>query len=588
MPAPASVARPTSWRSKSVTFVAVAGELVHAGGTDQAATDDDDVGRRVHHREAGSCGVAGHVHRAVGQAALHVVDVDDHRDAEAVGVDGLLAFGAVVEHDVAHVGIVVDPPAALDLQEGAGGGVAVEEAEPGRVGKGADETALRVADPEGDLVGAVHLGGAPQRQLGLPVAVDVGGDDRGAVVERPVDGVAIAPSSATGGGRRRRAGSERLLRLGDPAVAVEAEGEGGGAEHRPGRQRRRDLHHVTVDDRIRPRRRGEHRLSPAQAVEHRVAPGTASRAGCWRSRRRRALVAERGVRVVGPARRGLEVTTYGFVLGHRRRLCRAAGLRPGRDGRTALAAAPPPSAESSEENHRAYASEVFARHKGRRQEADPTPRRDQEGDRPGHRTEAVCERVDRDTARRARSHPRGVSSGDALTTSLGVKVDDTDNSLRVGSRGPTLLEDFHLREKIMHFDHERIPERVVHARGAGAHGQFRALRNRSRTSPAPTSCRHASAARRCSCASRRSPARAARPTPPATCAASRRSSTRDEGNFDLVGNNIPVFFIQDGIKFPDLIHAAKPEPDREIPQAQTAHDYVLGLRVAARPSRPTC
>jgi catalase len=161
--------------------------------------------------------------------------------------------------------------------------------------------------------------------------------------------------------------------------------------------------------------------------------------------------------------------------------------------------------------------------------------------------------------------------GDALTTSIGVKVDDTDNSLRISSRGPTLLEDFHLREKIMHFDHERIPERVVHARGAAAHGQFQLTTSLQDITSADFLCN------------------TRQPTPVflrfSTVAGSRGSAdtARDvrgfatkfytqQGNFDLVGNNIPIFFIQDGIKFPDLIHAAKPEPDREIPQAQTAHD----------------
>ncbi|MBJ7609020.1 MAG: catalase [Candidatus Dormibacteraeota bacterium] len=166
--------------------------------------------------------------------------------------------------------------------------------------------------------------------------------------------------------------------------------------------------------------------------------------------------------------------------------------------------------------------------------------------------------------------PGWAQDGDALTTSLGVRVSDTDNSLRAGSRGPTLLEDFHLREKIMHFDHERIPERVVHARGAAAHGRF------ILDTPIPelTSAAFLTAQRETPVFLRFS-----------TVAGSRGSAdtARDvrgfavkfytaEGNFDLVGNNIPVFFIQDGIKFPDVIHAAKPQPDREIPQAQTAHD----------------
>jgi catalase len=167
--------------------------------------------------------------------------------------------------------------------------------------------------------------------------------------------------------------------------------------------------------------------------------------------------------------------------------------------------------------------------------------------------------------------PEWAQGGQTLTTITGVPVDDTDNSLRIGERGPTLLDDFHLREKIMHFDHERIPERVVHARGAAAHGTFRLIESIENLTCAPILCETGVS------------------TPTfvrfSTVAGSRGSAdtARDvrgfavrfytgEGNWDLVGNNMPVFFIQDGIKFPDLIHAAKPEPDREIPQAQTAHD----------------
>ena len=161
-------------------------------------------------------------------------------------------------------------------------------------------------------------------------------------------------------------------------------------------------------------------------------------------------------------------------------------------------------------------------------------------------------------------------AGDRLTTAQGVRLPDTDHSLKAGPRGPSLLEDFHLREKITHFDHERIPERVVHARGAAAHGLFRSVGN------AATATRAGFLA-------------ADRETPVfvrfSTVLGSRGSAdtvrdTRgfavkfytDEGNFDLVGNNMPVFFIQDGIKVPDVIHAGKPHPDREIPQAQSAHD----------------
>jgi catalase len=158
-----------------------------------------------------------------------------------------------------------------------------------------------------------------------------------------------------------------------------------------------------------------------------------------------------------------------------------------------------------------------------------------------------------------------------MTTDLGVRVESTNDSLKVGARGPTLMEDFNVREKITRFDHERIPERVVHARGSGAHGVFQVYESLAKISRAGFL---------------QDPARK---TPVfvrfSTVAGSRGSldTARDvrgfavkfyteEGNFDLVGNNIPVFFIQDGIKFPDVIHAVKPEPDREIPQAASAHD----------------
>jgi catalase len=159
----------------------------------------------------------------------------------------------------------------------------------------------------------------------------------------------------------------------------------------------------------------------------------------------------------------------------------------------------------------------------------------------------------------------------ALTTQQGVPVSDDQNSLKVGARGPTLLEDFHFREKLFHFDHERIPERVVHARGYGAHGFFENYGSLADVTRADLFQRKGEK------------------TPVfvrfSTVAGSKGSAdlARDvrgfavkfytrQGNWDLVGNNIPVFFIQDAIKFPDLIHAAKPEPDRGFPQAQTAHD----------------
>ena len=162
-------------------------------------------------------------------------------------------------------------------------------------------------------------------------------------------------------------------------------------------------------------------------------------------------------------------------------------------------------------------------------------------------------------------------SGQLLTTNQGLKINDDQNSLKAGERGATLLEDFILREKITHFDHERIPERIVHARGSGAHGIFELYKPQSEYTKAgflndvniktPVFVRFS------------------------TVAGSRGSTdlARDvrgfsvkfytqEGIYDLVGNNMPVFFIQDAIKFPDLIHAVKPEPHHEMPQAASAHD----------------
>ena len=167
--------------------------------------------------------------------------------------------------------------------------------------------------------------------------------------------------------------------------------------------------------------------------------------------------------------------------------------------------------------------------------------------------------------------PQGVAQqGAYLTTGHGHRLGDSDHSLKAGRRGPTLLQDHHLREKVSHFDHERIPERVVHARGAAAHGTFVG------NGAAEGICRAAFLGkgvetpvfvRFSTVLGSRGSMDSARDT--------RGFATRfytSEGNYDLVGNNIPVFFIQDGIKFPDVIHAGKPHPDREIPQAQSAHD----------------
>ncbi|MET0251389.1 MAG: catalase [Novosphingobium sp.] len=169
------------------------------------------------------------------------------------------------------------------------------------------------------------------------------------------------------------------------------------------------------------------------------------------------------------------------------------------------------------------------------------------------------------------THQTTTDAARTLTTQHGVPIADDQNSLKAGTRGPTLLEDFILREKIFHFDHERIPERVVHARGYGAHGVFEltdSLAEYTRADVLSNVGQQTEVFVRFS-----------------TVAGNKGSSdlARDvrgfatkfytrEGNWDIVGNNIPVFFIQDPIKFPDMVHAAKQEPDRAFPQAQTAHD----------------
>ncbi len=163
------------------------------------------------------------------------------------------------------------------------------------------------------------------------------------------------------------------------------------------------------------------------------------------------------------------------------------------------------------------------------------------------------------------------NSGRALTTNQGVAIGDNQNSLKAGLRGPTLLEDFILREKITHFDHERIPERIVHARGSGAHGVFECyepLTDITRAAPFQEAGKQTPVFVRFSTvAGERGSVDTARDI--------RGFAVKfytDEGNWDLVGNNIPVFFIQDAMKFPDLIHAVKPEPHHGMPQAASAHD----------------
>lgn len=162
-------------------------------------------------------------------------------------------------------------------------------------------------------------------------------------------------------------------------------------------------------------------------------------------------------------------------------------------------------------------------------------------------------------------------SGKSLTTNQGLKMAEDEFSLKAGERGPTLMEDFHFREKMTHFDHERIPERIVHARGYAAHGVFETYE----------SLEHLTKAKFLSEKGKQTPVFVRF----STVAGSKGSAetVRDirgfatkfyteEGNYDLVGNNVPVFFIQDAIKFPDFVHAVKPEPHNEMPQAASAHD----------------
>jgi catalase len=169
------------------------------------------------------------------------------------------------------------------------------------------------------------------------------------------------------------------------------------------------------------------------------------------------------------------------------------------------------------------------------------------------------------------THQQASRSGETLTTNQGLPISDNQNSLKGGERGPTLLEDFILREKITHFDHERIPERIVHARGSAAHGYFQPYKSMKRVTSAafladpsiktPVFARFSTVAGGSGSAD----------LPRDVRGFAVKFYTQD-GNFDLVGNNIPVFFIQDAIKFPDLIHAVKMEADRGYPQAASAHD----------------
>ncbi|MGO1966783.1 MAG: catalase [Moraxellaceae bacterium] len=169
------------------------------------------------------------------------------------------------------------------------------------------------------------------------------------------------------------------------------------------------------------------------------------------------------------------------------------------------------------------------------------------------------------------THQRAGEDAKALTTQQGVAISDNQNSLKAGSCGPTLLEDFVLREKIHHFDHERIPERIVHARGSAAHGYFELTESLEEYTTAkiltetdkqtPLFTRFSTVAGN----------KGSKDTPRDVRGFAVKIYT-EEGNWDIVGNNMPIFFIQDAMKFPDLIHAVKPEPDRGFPQAASAHD----------------
>jgi catalase len=176
-----------------------------------------------------------------------------------------------------------------------------------------------------------------------------------------------------------------------------------------------------------------------------------------------------------------------------------------------------------------------------------------------------------DEVKPAETHQTTADPANTLTTNHGLAVSDNQNQLKAGSRGPVLLEDFIFREKIQHFDHERIPERIVHARGSGAHGYFQCYESLADITKA---------------AFLQDPALTTEVFVRFSTVVGERGSAdipRDvrgfatkfyttEGNYDLVGNNMPVFFIQDAMKFPDLVHAIKPEPDRGFPQATAAHD----------------
>ncbi|MFC4558226.1 catalase [Virgibacillus kekensis] len=166
---------------------------------------------------------------------------------------------------------------------------------------------------------------------------------------------------------------------------------------------------------------------------------------------------------------------------------------------------------------------------------------------------------------------RSDDKGKKLTTNQGLRVSEDEFSLKAGERGPTLMEDFHFREKMTHFDHERIPERIVHARGVGVHGEFEAYESMEEYTKADFLSKKG---KKTPVFVRFSTVQGSRGSAdvPRDARGFATKFYTEEGNYDLVGNNMPVFFIQDGIKFPDFVHAVKPEPHNDVPQAATAHD----------------
>ena len=178
--------------------------------------------------------------------------------------------------------------------------------------------------------------------------------------------------------------------------------------------------------------------------------------------------------------------------------------------------------------------------------------------------------ADNDKQKQLKNH-KVDNKNKAFTTNKGLKVAEDEFSLKAGERGPTLIEDFHFREKMQHFDHERIPERIVHARGVGAHGVFKCTKDMSEYTKAGLFTKEGKETALFTRISTVAGFRGSTDTPRDVRGFALKFYT-DEGNYDLVGNNMPVFIIQDAIKFPDFVHAVKPEPDTEVPQAQSAHD----------------